>query len=65
MEQRYFELASEPKQIAWHDNCGHKLNTQAQLDRAIWLCETLHLPLPSKEILKYLEQVPPPAPLES
>jgi hypothetical protein len=62
--QRYFELASEPKQIAWYDNCGHEFNTQARLDRATWLCETLHLTQPSQEIVQLLEQVPSPTPLE-
>ncbi|HEY0753644.1 MAG TPA: hypothetical protein VGD98_06755 [Ktedonobacteraceae bacterium] len=61
--QRYFELASEPKRIAWYDNCGHELSTQARLERAAWLCETLHLPPPSQEIIRLLEQVPSPTPL--
>jgi len=63
--RRYFELASEPKQIAWYDHCGHEFNAQARLDRATWLCETLHLPRPSQEIVRLLEEVPPPTPLES
>ncbi len=63
--QRFFELASEPKQIAWYDNCGHEFNAQARLDRATWLCETLHLPRPSQEIIQLLEEVPSPTPLES
>jgi dienelactone hydrolase len=63
--QLYFELASEPKQIAWYENCGHEFNAQARLDRAIWLCEKLHLPRPSQEILQLLAQVPAPTPLES
>jgi pimeloyl-ACP methyl ester carboxylesterase len=62
--QRFFELASEPKQIAWYDNCGHEFNAQARLDRAIWLCEILHLPQPSQKVLNLLEQVPSPTPLE-
>jgi hypothetical protein len=36
--ERYFELASEPKQIAWYDNCGHAFNAQARLDHVTWLC---------------------------
>src|SRR5258708_2258925 len=32
-------LASEPKQIAWYENCNHELSAQARLDRAIFLCE--------------------------
>jgi len=63
--RRYFELASEPKQIAWYDHCGHEFNAQARLDRATWLCEVLHLPWPSQEIIELLEQVPSPTPLES
>lgn len=62
---RYFELASEPKQIAWYENCGHEFNAQARLERAIWLCEKLHLPRPSQEILQLLAQVPASTPLES
>jgi dienelactone hydrolase len=62
--QRYFELASEPKQIAWYDNCGHEFNAQARLDRAIWLCEKLRLAQPSQEILELLEGIPAPTPLE-
>ncbi|MDQ2716822.1 MAG: hypothetical protein M3Z08_18100 [Chloroflexota bacterium] len=63
--QRYFDLASEPKQIAWYDNCGHEFNAQARLERATWLCETLHLARPSQEVMQLLEQVPAPTPLES
>jgi dienelactone hydrolase len=62
--QHFFELASKPKQIAWYEHCGHEFNAQARLDRAIWLCETLHLPQPSQEVLNLLEQVPSPTPLE-
>ena len=60
----YFELASEPKQIAWYENCNHELGAQARLDRAIFLCEQLGLARPSQEILKLLERVPSPIPLE-
>lgn len=62
--QRYFELASSPKQIAWYDDCNHELSVQARLDRAIFLCEQLGLARPSQEIVNLLEQVPPPIPLE-
>ena len=62
--ERSFELGSSPKQIAWYD-CKHAFNAQARLDRVTWLCETLHLAQPSQEIMKLLEQVPSPTPLES
>ncbi|HLQ29560.1 MAG TPA: hypothetical protein VK140_10030 [Ktedonobacteraceae bacterium] len=62
--QRYFKLASEPKQITWYDNCNHELNAQARLDRATWLCTTLGLAQPSQEVLDLLGQVPSPIPLE-
>src|SRR5256885_6921758 len=26
--EHYFELASEPKQIAWYDNCNHELRSE-------------------------------------
>jgi cephalosporin-C deacetylase-like acetyl esterase len=61
----YFELASEPKQIAWYDNCNHELSTKARLERVNWLCTEFGLPQPSQEILNLLEQVPSPVPLES
>lgn len=61
--QRYFDLASEPKQIAWYD-CKHEFNTPARLDRAIFLCDQLGLAQPSQEILNLLEQVPSPIPPE-
>jgi hypothetical protein len=62
---KFYELASEPKQIAWYDNCNHELNALARLDRATWLCEKLLLARPSQEIVKLLERVPSPIPLES
>lgn len=61
--ERYFELASEPKQIAWYDHCNHELSAQARLDRVIFLCEQFGLPQLSQEALQLLEQVPPPVPL--
>jgi hypothetical protein len=63
--QRYFELANEPKQINWYDNCNHELSAQAHLDRVIWLCAQFGLPRPSQDILDLLEQVPSQVPLES
>ncbi|MFL5652873.1 MAG: alpha/beta hydrolase [Ktedonobacteraceae bacterium] len=62
--ERYFELGSSPKQIAWYD-CKHAFNAQARLDRAIFLCEQLGLARPSPETLNLLERVPSPLPLES
>ena len=63
--QHYFELASEPKQIAWYDNCGHAFNAQARLERVTWLCAQFGFPEPSQEIPNPLERVPSPVPLES
>jgi cephalosporin-C deacetylase-like acetyl esterase len=62
--ERYFELASSPKQIAWYENCHHELSAQARLDRAVFLCEQLGLPAPSQHMLDFLERVPPPVPIE-
>jgi fermentation-respiration switch protein FrsA (DUF1100 family) len=62
--QRYFDLASEPKKIAWYDNCNHELNAPARLDRVNWLCATFGLPQPSQEVLDLLEKVPSPQPLK-
>ncbi len=62
--ERYFELASEPKQIAWYENCSHELSAQARKDRAIFLCEQLGVPRPSQDILALLGQIPPPAPVD-
>lgn len=62
--QRYFDLASEPKQIAWYTNCNHELNAPARLARVNWLCTILGLPQPSQEVLDLLEQVPSPQSLE-
>jgi dienelactone hydrolase len=61
--ERYFELGSSPKQIAWYD-CRHAFNAQARLDRASFLCEQLGLARPSQEILSLLERVPSPLPLD-
>ena len=40
--QRFFEAASEPKEIRWYD-AGHFLNDQARQDRIAWLGERLGL----------------------
>ena len=40
--QRFFEAASEPKEIRWYD-AGHFLNEQARQDRMAWLGERLGL----------------------
>lgn len=61
--ERYFALASEPKRIAWYENCNHQLSAQARIDRAIFLCEQLGLTTPSQLILDLLERVPPPMPI--
>jgi dienelactone hydrolase len=61
--ERSFALGSSPKQVAWYE-CKHAFNAQARLDRALFLCEQLGLAQPSQEILKLLEQVPSPIPLE-
>ncbi len=61
--ERYFELASEPKRIAWYENCNHELSAQARIDRALFLCEQLGLTTPSQHILDLLERVPPPVPI--
>jgi cephalosporin-C deacetylase-like acetyl esterase len=60
----YFALASEPKQIAWYEDCNHELSTEARLDRAFFLCEQLGLARPSQENLSLLRQVSSPVPLE-
>jgi dienelactone hydrolase len=39
---RYYEAASQPKQIMWYD-AGHSLGEQARLDRARWLAEQIEL----------------------
>jgi cephalosporin-C deacetylase-like acetyl esterase len=59
----YFELASEPKRIAWYEHCHHELSAQARIDRALFLCEQLDLTMPSPHILDLLERVPPPVPI--
>ena len=61
--EQYFELASEPKRIAWYENCNHELNAQARIDRAIFLCEQLGVPRPSQDILDLLERIPAPVPI--
>lgn len=61
--QRYFELASAPKEIAWYDGCGHGLNARARLDRAAVLCAQCGMPRPPQEVLDLLARVPDPVPL--
>jgi dienelactone hydrolase len=60
--ERYFALASEPKQIAWYE-CGHALNGHARRDRATFLCEKLGMVPPSGDILNHLERATTPTPL--
>jgi dienelactone hydrolase len=43
--QRFFEAASEPKEIRWY-NTDHSFNDQARRDRVAWLGEQLGLSLP-------------------
>jgi cephalosporin-C deacetylase-like acetyl esterase len=62
--ERYFDLASSPKQMTWYDDCGHELSAQARLDRVSFLSEQIGMPPPSQEICQLLHQVPAPAPLE-
>jgi pimeloyl-ACP methyl ester carboxylesterase len=62
--ERYFELASEPKQITWYDNCHHELSKEARLDRAAWLCEQLGVAQPQPAIRALLELVSSPIPIE-
>jgi hypothetical protein len=61
--ENYFDLASEPKWIAWYENCNHELSAQARIDRAIFLCEQLGLMMPSHPLVDLLEQIPPPLPI--
>jgi pimeloyl-ACP methyl ester carboxylesterase len=61
--ERYFELASEPKEIAWYDDCNHELSARARIDRAVFLCEQLGVPGPSQHIRDLLEHIPPPVPI--
>jgi cephalosporin-C deacetylase-like acetyl esterase len=61
--ERYFELASEPKRIAWYENCNHELSKEARIDRALFLCEQLGLTTPSQHTLDLLERVSSPVPI--
>lgn len=63
--ERYFELASEPKQIAWYEDCNHELSAHARIDRAIFLCEQFGLPRPPQHILDRLQTIPPPVPVDA
>jgi cephalosporin-C deacetylase-like acetyl esterase len=60
--QRYFDLASSPKQIAWYDHCHHELSAQARLDRVRFLCKHFNTPQPDHSILHLLEHIPSPVP---
>jgi pimeloyl-ACP methyl ester carboxylesterase len=62
--ERYFELASEPKQMTWYEHGGHALNAEARLDRATFLCEQLGLPRPAQDVLDMLKNLPTPTPIE-
>lgn len=61
--KHYFELASEPKRIAWYEHCNHELSARARVDRTLFLCEQLGLPVPSQDICDLLAQLAPPVPL--
>jgi cephalosporin-C deacetylase-like acetyl esterase len=61
--EHYFALASEPKRIAWYEDCGHELSARARVDRANFLCEELGLPPPPAAVHGLLERIPPPAPI--
>src|SRR5262249_57846074 len=58
--ERYFTLASEPKRLAWYEDCGHELSAQARIDRALFLCEHLGLSSPPPAVRELLERIPPP-----
>jgi fermentation-respiration switch protein FrsA (DUF1100 family) len=62
--ERYFDLASSPKQMTWYDDCGHELSAQARLDRVDFLAEQIAILPPSQEICQLLRRVPEPVPLE-
>jgi pimeloyl-ACP methyl ester carboxylesterase len=62
--QRYFDLASSPKQVEWYDHCGHELSTQARLDRAGFLCEQFEVGPLTEAIRERLRLVPAPVPLD-
>jgi cephalosporin-C deacetylase-like acetyl esterase len=59
----YFELASQPKRIAWYEHCGHELSAQARVDRALFLCAQLGLSTPSRAICDLLSRIAPPVPI--
>jgi hypothetical protein len=62
--ERYFALASPPKQMTWYDGCGHELSAQARLDRITFLGEQLGILPLSPEMERLLRQVPAPVALE-
>jgi dienelactone hydrolase len=45
MARHYYELFAEPKKIAFYD-AGHSLNSEARLERDLWLAERLSLRSP-------------------
>jgi cephalosporin-C deacetylase-like acetyl esterase len=47
-----------------HTAPSHLFFQFARIERVIWLCAQFGLPKPSQEILKLLEQVPSPVPIE-
>src|SRR4029077_17389457 len=61
--ERYFGLASEPKRIAWYENCNHELSKEARIDRTLFLCEQLGLMTPSQPMLDLLERISSPVPI--
>src|SRR5262249_8945424 len=61
--ENYFALASDPKRIAWHEDCHHEMSGQARVDRALFLSEQLGLTLPTPAICDLLKHLPSPVPL--
>jgi len=59
----YFACASEPKSIAWYEDCGHELSVRARLDRAFFLCAQFGLPVPSRAVCDLLGRVASPVPI--
>jgi hypothetical protein len=62
--QRYFDLASAPKQIMWYDGCGHELSAEARLDRVNFLSGQIGTLPPSQDVCQLLSQIPAPVELE-
>lgn len=59
----YFACASQPKSMAWYEDCGHEMSGQARIDRAIFLCAQLGLPAPSQAVCDLLGRVASPVPI--